>query len=261
MFVGETVLEPIDTTDWDTYQNKYYGFEIQHPDSWKGMSYKTASSKTALYDTVYKFRKSEEDTSSPYVGFDVVVYSVRKAPNPGGTDEIKKKDNILEDTDICQFSKNIILGDEGNDFQEISVKADNTCYEPTYFFSITKGNYLYNIIPVMKEGTAMPENPQVDVNHNFPEYRQVVTSFESIPIERAQTAVKKAPAKPRISAPRPVSAKVVNGQLVCAKKNDKPSKSNKNKPGHMDMECCLDPDETPNPWCTYSSPKYQKYLK
>jgi hypothetical protein len=44
----------------------------------------------------------------------------------------------------------------------------------------------------------------------------------------------------------------VNGKLVCAKKNDKPRKSlNGNKRGHLDMECCLDPDETPNPWCTY----------
>jgi len=57
--------------------------------------------------------------------------------------------------------------------------------------------------------------------------------------------------KPRITAPKPVSFKVVGGKLVCAKKNDKPRKSRQNKGKHLDMECCLDPDEYPNPWCTY----------
>jgi hypothetical protein len=49
--------------------------------------------------------------------------------------------------------------------------------------------------------------------------------------------------------------------MVCAKKNDKPGKSNKGKSKHLDMECCLDPDEYPNPWCYYPPEKYGKYLK
>jgi hypothetical protein len=44
-FVGKTVYEPIDTTEWDTYQNPWYGFEIKHPDSWSGIRYKTATTK------------------------------------------------------------------------------------------------------------------------------------------------------------------------------------------------------------------------
>src|SRR4030042_6961947 len=46
MFIGEEVPEPIDTTEWDTYRNQWYGFEIQHPDSWTGNTqYKTATEK------------------------------------------------------------------------------------------------------------------------------------------------------------------------------------------------------------------------
>ncbi|NTW14237.1 MAG: hypothetical protein HGA31_04380 [Candidatus Moranbacteria bacterium] len=67
--------------------------------------------------------------------------------------------------------------------------------------------------------------------------------------------------RPTINAPFPRSYKNVGGRLVCAKKNDHPSKSNKNKQGHMDMECCLDPDEVPNPHCYYPPDKYGKYLK
>lgn len=67
--------------------------------------------------------------------------------------------------------------------------------------------------------------------------------------------------RPAIDAPMPKSYTVVNGKMVCAKKHDKPGKSKKNKKKHMDMECCLDPDETPNPHCYYPPEKYGKYLK
>lgn len=66
-----------------------------------------------------------------------------------------------------------------------------------------------------------------------------------------KTKPKPAPSKPKITAPKPVSFRVVGGKMVCAKKNDKPRKSKQHKGKHLDMECCLDPDETPNPWCTY----------
>ncbi len=69
--------------------------------------------------------------------------------------------------------------------------------------------------------------------------------------KRVNYFAKPIPPKPRITAPKPHGAKKVNGKYVCAKKNDKPKKSSKNPEGHLDMECCLDPDEYPNPWCTY----------
>lgn len=68
------------------------------------------------------------------------------------------------------------------------------------------------------------------------------------------------PAKPRITAPLPFVFKMVNGRRVCNKDNDKPSKSRKYNYRHMDMECCLDPDEFPNPHCYYPPEKYGKYL-
>lgn len=50
------------------------------------------------------------------------------------------------------------------------------------------------------------------------------------------------------------------GRMVCIHENDKPKISNKNKPVHKDMECCLDPDEFPNPYCHYPREKYGKLL-
>ncbi len=66
--------------------------------------------------------------------------------------------------------------------------------------------------------------------------------------------LKPAPPKPRRPKARiPGGAIVVNGRYVCKKKHDYVGNSKKNNKGylHMDMECCLDPDEYPNPWCTY----------
>lgn len=249
-FIGETVMEPVDTSGWDTYRNQWYGFEIRHPDSWTGMQYKTSTTKNSSYETVYKFRKDASGESDPYVGFDVAIYSTRKVKSIQQTDDLIKKEDAPEDTSNCRFSEELILGEEKNVFQKVSVKQGDACFEPTYFFSATKDNYSYDIIPVAKEGADIPADPEQDVNKNFPEYREVASSIKFIPVVRP-AAVKAAPAKPKITARRPVAAKVVGGKLVCAKKNDKPRKSKKNKPGHMDMECCLDPDERPNPWCSY----------
>lgn len=69
-----------------------------------------------------------------------------------------------------------------------------------------------------------------------------------------------APARKKISAPMPADFKRVGGRLVCSKSHDKPGKSKKGKGKHMDMECCLDPDEYPNPHCYYPLEKYGKYL-
>jgi hypothetical protein len=259
-FIGETVFEPVDTSGWDIYRNKWYGFEISHPDSWTSMQYKTATAKSARYETIYQFRKDVISENDTYIGFDVAIYSTEEIGSIDLTNNVKKKDDAPEDTSNCYFSEEMTLGQEKNAFQQVSVRDGSACYEPTYFFSITKDSYLYNIIPVIKEGTDIPVDIGQDVNKNFPEYKKIVSSLKFIPIERPNVA--KSPFKPRISAPRPVSAKAVGGKLVCAKKNDHPGKSqNGNKPGHMDMECCLDPDERPNPWCSYTNSIYQKYLK
>lgn len=51
----------------------------------------------------------------------------------------------------------------------------------------------------------------------------------------------------------PIASEVemINGKGVCGKKNDKGKKSSKNPKGHIDRQCCLDPDEIPNPRCLY----------
>ena len=73
-------------------------------------------------------------------------------------------------------------------------------------------------------------------------------------LEMIDYTYRPAPSKPRRPRARiPGGAKLVNGKYVCAKKHGYVGKSKKNNKGylHLDLECCLDPDEYPNPWCTY----------
>lgn len=66
---------------------------------------------------------------------------------------------------------------------------------------------------------------------------------------------------PGLVASLPASYKLDSrGRMVCEKNNDKPGKSEKDKPTHIDMECCLDPDEIPNPHCYYPRDKYGSLL-
>jgi len=250
-FAGETVSEPVvDTTGWDTYRNQWYGFEIKHPDSWRNNTqYKMAAERSARYEIIYKFRKDGGDASGVFDGYDVKIYPVKKVPNVEATNEIRKKEGAPEDPNQCSLSKEEknFGGEEFPTLQKISVGEADFCYEPAYFYSLTKGDYIYNIVPAVGESGERFANPEKETGKIFPEYKEAIASFKDISISRPVAK----PAKPRITARRPVSAKIVNGKFVCAKKNDKPRKSKNNKPGHLDLECCLDPDEKPNPWCTY----------
>lgn len=248
-FIGETITEPVvDITGWDTYRNQWYGFEIKHPDSWTNMSYRTSASKNSLYETIYKFRKDSNGENDPYVGFDVAIYSTKKAGSVDQANDLQKKDNAPEDTSICPFSQNLTLGEGDTTFQKVSVSRGNACYKPAYFFSATNGDYMYDIVPVAKDGAETPENLEQDVNKNFPEYKQVVASLKFIPV--TQPVID---SRPRITAPHPVAGTVVSGRIICSAKHDHPSYSNKHKGKHLDEDCCPDPDEYPNPWCSYSA--------
>jgi hypothetical protein len=107
------------------------------------------------------------------------------------------------------------------------------------------------IVEGQPESLAAPEQPTI---------KPEITKEETIkPLPKTSAA--KTPKK-IISAPLPyIFKKNANGQLVCSSKNDKPHKSTRGKGIHMDMECCLDPDETPNPHCYYPPTKYGKLLK
>ena len=131
---------------------------------------------------------------------------------------------------------------------EIYARADDPCYKESYFYIVQKGFNVFEIVPVPEKGLGYAGyDGKKEVDATLSEFDSVLATWDFFRIVNNQVKV-----TPRITAPKPLAeTRKVGGKRVCAKKNDKPRKSKTNKKKHMDMECCLDPDEIPNPWCSY----------
>ena len=261
-----SIEAPYDTSTWKRYANPYYGFELRYPSDWPAPE-NVLAPKGSKWEYRYRFRKPRAD--GLFVGFDVVIYDVAKARELSGTDEYPKfKDGTLAADPACGNIEGHAIDTGDYPASEIYIPPANGCYKPTLFFTMIRDRYIYDIVPVAADGAVTDADPRVSVNKDFPELYPVAGSVLLTDIVRPElpkteetpkTSVPK-PALPKITAPHPVSFTVVNGRLVCAKKHDHPSKSKQHKGRHLDMECCMDPDEYPNPWCSYDPGKYGKYL-
>lgn len=255
----ETIQEEIDTAKWKEYRSNWYGFSVSYPETWKDPA-SQAAPKNSKWEYKFEFRMAKIEESNPYLGFDVVVYDLAKAPELSSTNEFPvSKNEEVRTLPQCQNIEGHLIETGDYPAEEIYLPPTDDCFEAALFFSYIRDRYIYNIVPVKKFGVVVDSDPRIAVNENFPEFLAVISTAKIIDIARPKAVA--APPKPKVTAPMPASYKVIDGRLVCAKKNDKPSKSDKNKKKHLDMECCLDPDETPNPHCYYPLDKYGKYLK
>lgn len=246
----------IDTTSWKLYQTQWYGFEIKYPENWNNPKLKSAT-KGAKWEYRYKFRKGEADENNPYIGFDVVVYNVNKIKELSNTDEFPAvKNEELKNQGGCQMIEGHLAENEDYQAEQIYIPFDDDCYNLAYFYTLTRGNYMYNIVPILFGEEEKTIESEKEIIQNLPEFISAASTFNFIDIKRP-----KAKLEPAVRAPQPYIYDVDSlGRKVCNRKNDHPKKSKKGKGRHMDMECCLDPDETPNPNCYYNPEKYGKYL-
>lgn len=287
--VDEFKIEKIkvDMGNWKKYSNLWYGFELQYPENWKKPTVQNSSvgadwefrylfrkkepienscfeekKSIAIADWQWKylFYKKDAEENNPYAGFDVIIYDVEKVKELDNTDEFAAvKNEKLQDSVICDQIEIHLTENENYPAEKIYILSDDKCHNSVFFYNLIREQYIYNIVPVLKEASEVSMDLEKKAINNFPEFFSVASSFNLINIVRP----KPVPPKPRITAPKPLAAtkRDAQGRMVCAKKNDKPGKSNKGKSKHLDMECCLDPDEYPNPWCYYPPEKYGKYLK
>jgi hypothetical protein len=243
--------------DWKSFKNQWYGFEIKYPGNWKIPTVQKVV-RGSKWTQKYQFRKDGAgDDSGPYIGYDVVIYDIDKIKNVEDTDEFIKKTGgeFSEKTDCWQITGHL-LENEAFPAERIYIPPGDNCYQTDLFYNLIRDEYIYNIVPIRRDGDLTDGDPRSNLLENFPEFYSVATTLNLIDIVRPKTA----PVKPRITAPIPYVFDMKNGRRVCNRKNDHPSKSKNNKKGHMDMECCLDPDETPNPNCYYLPGIYGKYL-
>lgn len=199
------------------------------------------------------------DAEEKFSGFQVAVYDLNVVKEFSKTAEFPAiKNQELFASGECDNREVYLLEAGEYPAEEIYVPLNDNCYRAVLFFSVVNEGYIYNLSPILKPGMVFEDEPMKELSEDLPEFFEVVAFFENIDIVRPQ----KRAVEPKITAPQPVSYKVdEKGRLVCAKKKDKPSKSKQCKKKHLDMECCLDPDEYPNPHCYYDPEKYGKYLK
>ncbi|MFA6183668.1 MAG: hypothetical protein WC682_01035 [Parcubacteria group bacterium] len=252
-----TIQEKIDISSWKEYQSAWYGFKIKYPQDWKAPLVRPYNRLSKASYRVSFLTNNEENKN--FIGFDVAVYDTNKVKEFFATDEFPKlKDVSADDSERCADINDHVMDTGDYPAEEIYIPQTDDCYNSVLFFSVVAGQYMYNITPRLKDGVVTDNDPMVELSDNLPEFFSAISQFENIDIVRPKP---KPIAPPKPTAPMPYSYKKVDGKRVCAKKNDHPSKSDKNKGKHLDMECCLDPDEYPNPNCYYSVSKYGKYLK
>lgn len=258
------VQDIIDESGWKKYQSNWYGFEVSYPETGWDTPKSMAGMNSSKWEYRLEYRKdgTQEGGKGRFSGFDVVVYNLAKVKELSNTDEFPKlKESNMEGLPACDVIDGHIIETGDYPAEEIYVSPTDECYRPSLLFSFTKGDYIYNLIPVTGESYGENVDPRIEIMDNFPEFFSVASTLKPIDIVRPEPAViVKKQAEPNYDAPKPVSYRKVDGKKVCAKKHDNPSKSKKNKGKHLDMECCLDPDEYPNPWCHYDPNKYGKYL-
>lgn len=251
------IQKKADFYGWKDYKSEWYGFEIKYPGDWKAPIAKKAV-RGSKWVQKYEFRKAGTEASGPFIGYDISVYDLKKIKNVENTDEFVKKNgkDFLEESS-CQQITGHLLENENFPSERIYIPSGDDCYQPILFYNLIRDGYIYNAVPVLKMDAQANNDSRNALLKNFPEFFSAAATFNLIEIKRPRPA----PVKPKITAPMPYIFDVKDGRRVCSRKNDHPSKSDKNKKKHLDMECCLDPDEYPNPNCYYPSGKYGKYLK
>lgn len=256
--IAEETNMTLDTSGWKVYQSGWYGFELKYPEGWSKPLLKDSSSADR-WEYLYQFRKKEIGESDAYAGFDLVVYNTTETKEFSGTDEFPSaKSEEAKLRDDCQNVEKYGSIDENYSAEKVYVDWDNDCYDPAYFYTLARDGYIFNIVPVPVGGEEEQFRSEGEIREIFPEFAAASSTLKLVDIERPKFAVRKL----KINAPFPNATlgRDALGRLVCVKKNDHPEKSDVHKHKHMDMECCLDPDEYPNPWCYYPVAKYGKYL-
>ena len=243
-----------DTANWKTYQDELTGFSIKYPNIWSDPKVESGNRKGANYLRRVTFDNELNPSDERYKGFEVFVYDSRKFPGPVGTDNLVEKNSTSYSQNNCDKAEfyEASVGEEDYPAQEVDISPDNQCFQEAFFYSVTEGKYTVNIVPLVnKVDNPIGENSRkTDVIAVFPKYFEILSTLvlpqtEIKNIEEKSSFTRNVVKKPEVKPHR-----VLISKARCAHKNDHPRKS-KTKGHHMDEDCCMDPDESPDPRCQY----------
>ena len=239
-----------DTLSWKTHKEDLTGFTVKYFNFWSDPVVKKPSSDTKYLRKI-TFDNGLDPSDEKYKGFDVLIYDAKRYPGPVGTGSLVEKSTTSAD-DTCDKAEfdSATVGEEDYPAQEVNILSKNRCFQEAFFYSVTKGNYTYNIVPLIGPvSNPIADGKKADVISAFPKFFEILSTITLPQIEvkeiEQRSAVRRAIYTPEVKPHR-----VLITKAMCAHKNDHPRKS-KTKGHHMDEDCCMDPDESPNPRCQY----------
>ena len=247
---SELLAEQLDASGWKAYRNSKYEFELKYPKEW------TMPKEEYLRkaETGFEYKISFKD-------FNILIQNNSQSSIDQSCNNSNSYRYILASYNNSGKPNNSSIESGSCAKKEILILKDDFYFRKVYVYQVTKGKYVYDIIPKIANPADSADYTYVSVTDEVtPETVKASASFKFKSVDPIVAKPKSVSTKSRISAPKPVSFAVAGGRMVCAKKNDHPGKSKQGKGKHMDMECCLDPDEYPNPHCYYPPKKYGKYL-
>ena len=243
-----------DTLKWKTYQDELSGFSIKYPDYWGDGGQSDSGDKQQKYLKRILLDNGLDSHAEEYNGLVLFVYDAKKYPGPVGTDNLVVKNPATfaqENCDKAEFWQ-ATLGEEGYPSQEVDVSRDDQCFSETYFFSLTRGDYTYNIVPLVGNlSSPLGKGMKANIIARFPKFFEITSTIVLPKAEEKEVAVPSSASVKKAVPPKTEPRRVLKSMGRCRHKNDKPRKSKTKKHRHMDEDCCMDPDEWPNPRCQY----------
>ncbi|MFH1182923.1 MAG: hypothetical protein V1690_01530 [Candidatus Moraniibacteriota bacterium] len=242
---------PDDTLAWKTYEDKVTNISIKYPDNWPDPKVEKPEGKEKFLHKVV-FDNGLDISSERYKHYEVFVYDSKKYSGPVGTDNLNLKNQSTYKANNCDKKEfyEASLGEGGYPAQEVDILPNDDCFTEAYFFSVTRGGYTFNIVPTVAEtDSPIKAGKKPEVIGAFPKFFEILSTLV-IPEKEQKAQAERQIIQKKIVEKKVQPRRVLIHKATCAHKNDHSRKS-KTKGHHMDEDCCMDPDESPNPRCQY----------
>lgn len=232
----------IDTSNWKSYRDPVYHFEIKYPSEWPSPAAKKINDPDFDYEYQATFGTADTLKGNGIEGFGIFVFQTEKCATA------KADGKLPENSPTCAS-------------QKTSIPIDSSSQEKILEFSSKV--YTYTIVPLLPANNSDPEI----IEKSALEFEEAAKTFSfdsslTLPPPKPKPAASAPAPRPREPASRAgkiTGAKKSGGKLVCPHPNRKPKKS-PNKGNHVDEDCCPDPDEYPNSACAYKPSDYSIML-